>query len=506
MPRKIELTWQAGTRGRKGRWRKKYKGRVLYFAHGTSKSDLAGYRRAVEEWKQKKVQIDAEESLRPKPHQEEYEQALQEWALVLTWSRENADDKHARAALKKLEELKARLAMANPPPLGWGDHVLDLGFPPEFLQAMSRVMNEGLPGTRPPGDLTAPGVFVPSQQISDSLDGSPARIAREIWRDRLNTQRRRSQNTPNTVESCVASFLESKRAQVEGHELTAGRYDVLRVHLHHFSGWIGPTLAISCITGKAIAEYHRELLNGMSDRRWSADYARTRMSVVKSFIRWLWRIEAIEQPPRILDSKMLNIGTKATTPEVFTVAEVTALLTAATDRTRLYLLLMLNTGMLQKDISDLRPADVDWRKGTITRRRTKTTKYENVPTVTYRLWKETHRLLRQERATDGEFVLTNEGGGPLKVERLDENGKLRKIDNVKSAFHRLSLVTKIKKPLKLFRKTSATLLRGNKQFSGIEHVFLGHAPRTMADRHYAQVPQELLDEAIVWLGTQFGIE
>ena len=126
MPRKIELTWQSGSRGRNGRWRKKYKGRVLYFAYGTSKSDLEGYRQAMEEWKQRKTEIDQEEALRPKPHQEVYERALEEWTLVLEWSRENGDQEHATAALQKLEGLKARLAKANPPPLAWGDRFLIL--------------------------------------------------------------------------------------------------------------------------------------------------------------------------------------------------------------------------------------------------------------------------------------------------------------------------------------------------------------------------------------------
>jgi hypothetical protein len=34
--------------------------------------------------------------------------------------------------------------------------------------------------------------------------------------------------------------------------------------------------------------------------------------------------------------------------------------------------------------------------------------------------------------------------------------------------------------------------------------FLGHSPRTVADRHYVVPPQELLDEAVTWLGRQLG--
>ena len=167
---------------------------------------------------------------------------------------------------------------------------------------------------------------------------------------------------------------------------------------------------------------------------------------------------------------------------------------------------MLNTGSTQKDLSDLLPTEVDWKKGTITRKRSKTAKHKGVPTVTYVLWKETFRLLQQERSTDAATVLVNNEGGPLKVERIDDEGKLKKIDNVASAFARLKRKNGIKKPLKYFRKTSATLLKSNKDYRGLDVLFLGHAPATVAERHYTQTPQQLLNEALAWLGQQYGIE
>ena len=44
------------------------------------------------------------------------------------------------------------------------------------------------------------------------------------------------------------------------------------------------------------------------------------------------------------------------------------------------------------------------------------------------------------------------------------------------------------------------------EFTCLESLFLGHAPQSIADRHYAQVPQELLDDAVTWLGGEFGVE
>lgn len=504
MPRKIELTWQPGSRGRKGRWRKKYLGKSYYFAFGTAKSDKEGYRLALEAWKRKKEQLDEEEALRPRLHQADYEAAIQEWTLVLQWSRENDDQQHAGLALQKVEVLKQRLADPQPPPLGHDDRIWGrFTLPKKFLDSVTAILD--LPRPTP----GAVGNYLPSQRLIESMDGSPGRIATEIWKDRLAVQRRKSQEVHDTVGANIDTFLTAERGRVTAGEISAGRYDPLRTHLEHFRAWLGADLPLSSITSKILLDYHAVLLQGTAgtEKKWSADYAKDRMNAVKQFVRWLWRIEAIQELPRVLlDRKALRISKKVGTPPVFTIVEVKKLLGSATPRSKLYLLLMLNTGMTQKDISDLRQSEVDWKSGKITRRRSKTAKHDTVPVVSYKLWGETFRLLKQERSNDAEVVLTNTGGGRLKVEELDGQGKLRKIDNVSTAFNRLKRAAKISMPLKAFRKTSATLLRGEKGFNGVEDLFLGHAPRTMSDRHYAQVPQALLDEAVAWLGKQYGVK
>jgi hypothetical protein len=99
---------------------------------------------------------------------------------------------------------------------------------------------------------------------------------------------------------------------------------------------------------------------------------------------------------------------------------------------------MLNCGMTQKDIADLAIAEVDWDEGRIIRKRSKTGDCESVPTVNYKLWPETFRLLRQERAQDSsELVLLNSNGSPLWTEQISAAGKYQKTDNVKNAFDRL---------------------------------------------------------------------
>ena len=230
---------------------------------------------------------------------------------------------------------------------------------------------------------------------------------------------------------------------------------------------------------------------------------------MKSFVRWLWQIEAIPSLPRIMDgrSRALKIGNPPPEIVVFTKDEITVLLAEASDRTKLYILLMLNCGMTQKDIADLAASEVDWNAGRIARKRSKNESFATVPRLCYPLWPGTLRLLRQEANTVGsERVLLNENGRPLWYEEVGEGGKLKKNDNVKSAFDRLKRKTKITKPMKSLKKTSASLIRANERFASLESLFLGHAPQSMSDRHYTEVPQALFDEAIAWLGGKYDVK
>ncbi len=112
----------------------------------------------------------------------------------------------------------------------------------------------------------------------------------------------------------------------------------------------------------------------------------------------------------------------------------------------------------------------------------------------------------QERNLESNgLVLLNANNSPLWTETLGSNGKYKKTGNVKNAFDRLRKKEGIKKPLKSFKKTSATLVKGNERFNGLEDLFLGHAPKKMSDKQYTQVPGKLLDQAILWLESQYEI-
>lgn len=117
--------------------------------------------------------------------------------------------------------------------------------------------------------------------------------------------------------------------------------------------------------------------------------------------------------------------------------------------------------MTQQDMSDLPPDEVDWSTGIITRKRSKTNKYDSVPTVSYPLWKPTFELLKKERSSSKERVLLTSNGKTLKTERLDSSNKIQKTDAVRSSIRCLAENADIDFTLKMLKKTSDSLIRNN---------------------------------------------
>ena len=526
MPKDLKLTWQEGGNGRQGRWKKFYRGKYHYFSGGRGKSDRDAYDAALAAFEKKKIQLDG---AAPKPHQEEYEKVIQEWESVRLWCRENGEPQWEEIAAAKLDDLRKRLAGPKPSKIvpadtfegqfEWGGRF------PGWEQAQakieraladgrSRLQENASPEMQPVRDAMEEllqGVdtsqFKPIDASQFQFDEDPLRTQRTVWRDRLEVMQRTGTPADQSIAAYVDRFLTQKRAGAKAGEIAITRTYILRLHLEHFRDWLGGSAAIGKIDSQALMNYRISLLGEVTKGAWSMTTANNRMGTIKTFVRWLWQGEALEVLPRVLDGPALNIA--KTSPEVvtYTTAEIRTLLCGASERTRLYILLMLNCGMTQKDIADLLHTEVDWQEGRIVRRRSKTKKHRNVPVVSYRLWEETLVLLRQEksRGTTGR-VLTNQNGSPLVFDDVDEQGKSIKCDNVRSAFNRLCKKTSISKSLTSFKKTSATLLRGNRHYSSLDRVFLGHAPASMSDKHYTKIPQDLLDEAVLWLRDELKIK
>lgn len=496
--RSRKLTWQSGINGRAGRWRKKYRGKMYYFDGGRGKSDRVAEDAANAAWEALKKALDRDTV---RPNEPEYRQALAEWEQVLVWCRKYDDPTMASTAIEKIDSLKAKLASPVLPRLPRGltfDGQFDFGIRyPGLKRAMDAIADQVFPREEVSKGAK---LIVPPSFIFDEFD--PLAEQRIIWRDRLQIESSQASPPDATVEAQVDEYLSSKRKAAESGSVSLGRIENVRAHLVRFRDWIGAKTLVADINGKKVTDYHAYLIAGVTKGEWSAATAAERMSALRSFMKRLWLLEKISALPRILatNSRELGIAKPQRTAQTFAAEEVLKLLRNASGRTRLYLLLMLNCGMTQKDISDLQHEEVDWDSGRITRKRSKTRQHENVPTVSFKLWPETLRLLRQHRTEpEAEAVLVNAGGQRLWQDSQTTAGKYQKIDNIRTAYERLRQKVGISKPLKALRKTSASLIANHNEFRGLEDLFLGHAPRRISDRHYVRTSPEILDQAISWL-------
>ena len=538
MPRSFKLTWQLGAGQRPGRWRKKHRGKVYYFAGGRGKSDREAYMAALQEWEELKVEIDAQT---PKRHQAAYEREIGLWDTVLVWCRANTEQEMALTATEKQARLRKGLAAAKPRPIRQEDtfggqferSVRDPSWRRTIVEIGASIEAASVSTDPMPNDTAFGRAFnaareelaqleIPSQAMADSIIDpkgidmevtDPLQREKDIWQDRLDVMKRSAASVDQSTQAHQELFLKEKRAAVKGGELTPGRYDTIQRYVTEFVTWLGGSYPVADINGKTLTNYRIELLQRAEAKRTETNggsqaTTKDRLDTVKSFIRWLWHIEAIPTLPRNMDSRSggLKISNSPPAVVVFEKVEIGTLLKEASERIQLYILLMLNCGMTQKDIADLNHSEVDWERGRITRKRSKTRHFENVPEVSYVLWPRTRSLLRKHRTNAGQGpVLVNAGGGPLRYEEVQANGKFKKNDNIRTAFSRLQRKTGITKPLKSLKKTSASLIRSDPRYASLESLFLGHAPQSMSDKHYTVAPQALLDDAVIWLGTEYGL-
>jgi integrase len=318
----------------------------------------------------------------------------------------------------------------------------------------------------------------------------------------------------STFEAHAARWLAKLEARVAADHMSAGRCANDRSCLAAFGTYFGPRSDVAGLNAQALESFYAHCMKQVAARRqdddageagWSVAYARDVFRVARAFVGWLAECDVIPTPKN-LSSRGFRFGGSGQTIRTWTAEEFKKAVDGVGEGRvlRLALLLMANTGMTAVDVSNLRDSEVDWAAGTVTRKRSKTKHAANVPTVTYKLWPTTFELLKKRRSgTDR--VLLNQAGKPYTKSRLKADGRLGKMDIFASAWGRVR--GKLGLPgrtLKQLRKLGASLLNGHPVYGQLVNLFLGHAPGSMAEKHYAAAPQELLDEAVTWLGRQLG--
>jgi integrase len=218
----------------------------------------------------------------------------------------------------------------------------------------------------------------------------------------------------------------------------------------------------------------------------------------RRLVRYCWEAGLLPSLPRNLDSFDFAVRAKQIrTPAIAVLRDVLA---GLSPRLRLYALLGLNCGMGSVDIGQLGKEQVDLNTGRIVRRRVKTGDKATVPTVEYQLWQETLTLLREQWSSHPTLALVNSRGGALWACRVEEDGRTPAIDLICDLWR--TVQPPIPFQFRVMRRVAATLLESHPDHCRYVQHYLGHAPASVAQRHYAAPSQARFDEAIDWLRQQ----
>ena len=335
------------------------------------------------------------------------------------------------------------------------------------------------------------GESVPSHVISDVIsNGFTKNLASEFQQQYVQYLGRTLDPNPVPKDRTVkgqmeGGFVYSTLAMSLGR--SAGRFDAYQRNIGVFVEWAGPTSEISTIDAPKIRDFYDWLCQQVGVNRFSPSYARSLLNAAKNFVSRVAELGLMPLPGN-LRSKDFTFDDSAGVIEYLSVPEIRSLLAECdrvSARTKLFLLLMLNCGMYQSDISDMKPSELDLERGVITRRRSKRRKGGLL--VTYKLWPETLELLRLLGATEGIHVLSSEDGNPL-VSYKTVNAKLRRYDLVGHAYEIVRKRAGVNKPIKAFRKTAAHILDSHRMYRTFCPYFLAHARRTVTEISYVGAP------------------
>lgn len=309
-----------------------------------------------------------------------------------------------------------------------------------------------------------------------------------------------------------------KKAERDTHAgiIAPGRYQKIINSLD----WYGKFLveesldSIDSIDADMLDAFYAWLHIQHKQKKLSIYTARDHWQVFRVWVQWLAEKRLIQLPLNI-NAKRFRFKLPKVKYRYWTAKEFQETYKAASDRMKLYLLLVANCGFYASDIAAIKKkVEFKPKLGVIERQRTKTGDkldegYESnstVPTVKYWLWPETLKLLKEQLSDDPNICLRNEDGGPLWQDGITEDGRYFRNDNIASAYKRLvrdKLELEDPNTLENLRKSSAQFL-SDSEYRDCANTFGGWSPRGVREKHYTEVSDERFKEALSFLRESYG--
>ena len=155
-----------------------------------------------------------------------------------------------------------------------------------------------------------------------------------------------------TIGLWIDNFLALRMDEVNGKELSVSQFDVIRLCLDNFKKWVGDDSTILKINPELWVRWYRHLLN------WdiSTEYKKKNLVNVRNFASWLVE-QGLIPPFESLFARRYKFANDKKEVQPLAKNKVKEIIEKSKGRLRLALLLMVNTGMTQIDISNLRRAE-----------------------------------------------------------------------------------------------------------------------------------------------------
>lgn len=465
MPRKQLMS--PTFKGRHTRWRKDYKN-VTYTVNCSDLglpedqwTELGSYQAANQWWIAKKAEIDGRKGKKAVPPQ--VEAILSSLKQKLEYCQQHGLGAEASAYAAAIADAEQKVAendfnIAETDPL-----------------TVARLELAGLAGFTAPADLDPTTLNV--QFGSDAL-----------WEDRLRRGR--------AVEASkrLGTYLDKWYQLVHQRAMPSSLVNIQGYYEEFKEFRSGDTLILHESMDIEVIDEGKleEVFTAISAQASKSGTKKKKWAYFKQFVAYQCERRRVILPANFR-SKLLVFKVPTTGKTAPNVRAIRDFLDALPDRLKLYALLALNCSMNNVDIGKLRHPQIDWDRGRLTRRRVKTGDHENVPTVTYRLWPETIRLLRSQMNPDSEYVLTTQDGQPLYVDSKTGTGATL-YDRIKSQWRDYFKRGKKKQyTLKQFRFFGPDLLKLSGRYRAYREPFLGHAPRTETDKSYSSAEEDVTD-------------
>jgi len=269
-----------------------------------------------------------------------------------------------------------------------------------------------------------------------------------------------------------------------------------------FRDWLNRQ-EIEAITEQTLMDYASWQMQRYANGYQKRSTLEKKLFSAKRVVKWLWENRVLADMPRNIDTvfrvKKPKNEKKDSKVKTYLDEEIKTILAEAPERTKLYILLALNTGMYWADIAAMQHEEFN---GThITRCRTKTGEAGS-----WLLWNETKRLL-EKYATDkddSETMLLHKDGSELYGYSINAAGKVRRCNHMQSSFADLLERLGISGTFRQLRATGASLVRDESD-SDTAKLHLANSKQSIAEKHYLADNFEGLDAALRKVEKRLGI-